>query len=420
MLAEIVSVGEELLLGSTINTNASWLGDRLDRLGFRTARVVTIGDDQQAIATAILDSLNRSDLVVVTGGLGPTHDDVTKKAVADALGLEIVVDPSVEADLRSFFERRGRTFTVDRQTMAEIPEGFEALKNPVGAAPGLFYIREGVRRSGLLILPGVPVEMKALVETFENEIVRRVAGTTPRLHRTYLTAGITENHLENLVRDLIETRPPDVRFALLPDARTGVRLRVTVDSLDPAAARKQLDETGDLVLERLGTHVYGLDDETLEGVLGRLLRESGRTLAVAESCTGGLISDRITDVPGSSEYFVGGVIAYSDAIKVASLDVNPDTLTVHGAVSKEAALEMAAGCRRRLSADIGVSATGIAGPGGGTPEKPVGTVHLGLSSAEKDLVLSLRLLENRYLNKMLTSTAALNLVRRFLLKIEYD
>ncbi|HUF10224.1 MAG TPA: competence/damage-inducible protein A [Rhodothermales bacterium] len=418
MIAEIVTVGEELLLGSTVNTNAAWLGDRLDRLGFRTRRVVTVGDDREAISAAVESSIGTSDLVVITGGLGPTHDDVTKKALAALLGVDLVIDPVVEEELRVRFERRGRPFTAGRRSMATKPEGFEAFSNPVGTAPGLFFVREGVRRCGFLVLPGVPYEMKAIVDTFADEIGRRLSLGVKRLHRTFLTAGITENRLEEIVQDLIETRHPDVRFALLPDAKSGVRLRVSVDSKDAAEAKKHLDTVSEGVSQRLGTLVYGFDDDVLEDVLGRLLRESGLTLALAESCTGGLIADRITDVAGSSDYFKGCVVAYDNSVKMSLLGVSQETLERHGAVSSEVAVEMAAGCRKRLGAEIGVSATGIAGPGGGTPDKPVGTVYLGLSTPDKELAIKLHLTENRSLNKMLTSTAALNLVRRFVLK--YD
>ena len=418
MIAEIVTVGDELLLGSTVNSNAAWLGDRLDRLGFRTRRVVTVGDDLEAISAAVESSIGSSDLVVITGGLGPTHDDVTKKAIADMLGVDLITDPIVEEELRTRFERRGRPFTAGRQSMAKVPEGFEAFSNPVGTAPGLFYVREGARRCGLLVLPGVPYEMKAIVDTYAEQIVRRLAQDVKRLHRTFLTAGITENRLEEIVQDLIDNRHPDVRFALLPDAKTGVRLRVSVDSAHAAEAQKHLDTVTEGVVQRLGTLVYGFDTEVLEDVVGSLLRESGLTLALAESCTGGLIADRITDIPGSSDYFRGGVIAYDNSVKMHLLDVSSESLERHGAVSRQVAIEMAAGCRKRLGADIGLSATGVAGPGGGTPEKPVGTVYLGLSTDEKELAIELKLTENRSLNKMLTSTAALNLIRRFVLRLD--
>lgn len=418
MTAEIVTVGDELLLGSTINTNASWLGDRLDRMGFRTVRVVTVGDDQAAISKALETALEGSDLVVVTGGLGPTHDDVTKRAVSELLGAELAIDPIVEEELGSRYERRGRPFTEERRTMALVPAGFEALSNPVGMAPGLFFVREGERRCGILILPGVPVEMKAIVDSWSEGLVSRLQTGVARLHRTFLTAGITENRLESLVRDLIEDRHPDVRFALLPDAKTGVRLRVSVGGAEPEAARSRLERVCETVASRLGTLVYGFDDDVLEEVVGRLLREAGRVVAVAESCTGGLISDRITDVAGSSDYFRGGIVAYDNAVKMELLGVESDSLEKHGAVSRQVALEMAIGCRKRLKTDIGVSATGVAGPGGGTAEKPVGTVFLGLSSEERDLAVKLNLTENRHLNKMLTSTSALDLIRKFLLRID--
>jgi len=415
--AEIITVGEELLLGSTINTNAAWLGDRLDRLGFRTRRSVTVGDDHDAIVSAVGSALESASLTVVTGGLGPTHDDITKHAIADLFGLELVIDPVVEDDLRSRFAQRGRPFTEGRRSMAYVPAGFEALKNPVGMAPGLLYVRSGDRKVGLLILPGVPSEMKGLVTTYGDNIASRLTAGVARIHRTFLTAGITENRLEEAVKDLIESRHEDVRFALLPDARTGVRLRITVDSGDAETARAHMDRVAAAAEERLGDLVYGYDDDQLEVVVGTLLRERGLSLALAESCTGGLIADRITDVPGSSDYFKGGVIAYGNEIKEGFLNVRPETLATHGAVSKQVALEMAIGCRIRMSADVGVSATGIAGPGGGSVEKPVGTVYLGLSSSEHELAIHLKLTENRQLNKLLTSTMALNLIRRHVLKL---
>lgn len=304
--------------------------------------------------------------------------------------------------------------------MAFVPEGFDALLNPVGTAPGLLRAKGAERQCGLLILPGVPVEMKGIVDRYANEIVRRVSGSAPRLHRTFLTAGITENHLEEMVHDLITTRDADVRFALLPDAKTGVRLRVSVDSKDASTAQAHLDSVCEAVAARLGDLVYGHDDDVLEEVVGNLLRKSGQILAAAESCTGGLISDRITNIPGASDYFVGAFVTYGNASKVSALGVSQETLDRYGAVSKQVAMEMAAGCRERLGAHVGVSATGVAGPGGGTLEKPVGTVCLGLSTEERQLAIVLKLTENRHLNKMLTSTAALNLVRKHLLRIDVE
>jgi nicotinamide-nucleotide amidase len=417
--AEIVTVGDELLLGSTVNTNAAWLGDWLDRVGFRTRRVVIIGDDHSEISSAIEAAMETSDLVVITGGLGPTHDDITKKAIADVLGLELVVHPGVEEELRERFKRRGRRFTKSRRTMALVPEGFLPLTNSVGTAPGLLSVRKDGRRCGLLLLPGVPYEMKAIVSAHTEEIVLRVSGGIPRLHRTFRTAGITENQLEEMVRDLIDTSHSDVRFALLPDARTGVRLRVSVDSVDALIAAAHLETVGEAVAARLGSLVYGHDDDELEGVVGTLLRRSGLTLTAAESCTGGLISDRITDVPGSSDYFLGGLVAYDNSAKIGALGVSPESLKIHGAVSKQVAVEMAVGCREKFGSDIAVSATGVAGPDGGTPDKPVGTVCLGLSSEEHTVGIMINLTENRRLNKLLTSTAALNLVRKHLLRIDF-
>jgi nicotinamide-nucleotide amidase len=417
MQAQIVTVGNELLLGRTIDSNAAWLAQRLDDRGFEVVRKTTVGDRTDLIVHAIQQALEESSVLIVTGGLGPTHDDRTRDAIADVFMAELHVDPELEASLAAMYERRGRRFTDERRTMALVPDGFEWLSNPIGSAPGLLKKVRQTHPKCLLALPGVPYEMRAIFEAHVEYAFDHLP-QTGSAYRTFRTAGITENRLQEMLSSVIDALTDTVDVAFLPDPRDGVAVRVSSRAETDAGARALLEDLAIAVESAIGEYVYGGEDDRLEAVIGSMLTERGLTLSMAESCTGGLIGDRLTDVPGSSEYFKGGVVTYGNLSKMDLLGVDRDTLRKHGAVSGEVAEQMAAGCRDLLKTDMGLSVTGIAGPTGGTPEKPVGTVWIGLADVEKVVALKLQLTENRRLNKELAGMQALNLVRKRLKKLE--
>lgn len=416
--AILLTIGDELLIGQTVNTNAAWIGERLSAVGVVVRRAVTVSDEPAEIRGALRQSLADADVVIATGGLGPTHDDVTKKAVADELGRPLRLDEGVLDDLRRTYAARHRPMAERNRVQAEVPEGFAVLRNPVGTAPGLWFEDEvDGRRRALAILPGVPREMKRLMTEAVLPRVVDLNGEASIVQKTLLTVGRGEADLADSLGDLDAWLGPRLRLAFLPSYGV-VKLRITALGTERAGAEARLAAFEAFVRERVGDLVFGEGDDTLEAAVGRMLRARGLTLATAESCTGGLLADRITNVPGSSDYYLGGAVVYGNQAKVDLLGVDGFVLAEHGAVSEPVARQLAAGARRRLGADLAVAVTGIAGPGGGTPEKPVGTVWLGYADAGGTHAVRVRFVTDRLLNKRLSVTAALNLVRRQVLRLD--
>ena len=411
MKAELITIGDELLIGQVVNTNAAWAGEQLDLAGVDVLRMVTLGDDIEAIQAALNDAYRTSELVVITGGLGPTHDDITREAIAGFFGAELRPDPDVLAHIERRFARRGYAMPASNQRQAMVPEGFEVLPNPVGTAPGLWLAEEGTSARLLAVVPGVPHEMRALMEGEVLPRLRKRKGLRFLRHRTLLTAGIGESNLQERLGDLAGWLGDGLRLAYLPGGGS-VRLRASASGNDQQAVERRLDAFEAHLRERIGPYFFGTGTETLEAAVGKMLKARGQTLAVAESCTGGFVLNRLTNVPGSSAYVVGGVVAYGNAVKAEQLGVSEAALEEAGAVSEVVARQMAEGVRERLSADVGVSTTGVAGPSGGTPEKPVGTVWIGYADASGSEARLLSLATNRLLNKQLTSTAVLNDLRQ--------
>ena len=416
MKATLLTIGDELLIGQVVNTNAAWLGEQLSLLGVELARVVTLGDDEAAMREALEQACTASDLVLLTGGLGPTHDDVTREVLAGYFKAPLQLDPSILEKLRDRFRRRQRVMPESNRRMALVPEGFEVLSNSVGAAPGLWRVdtTHGEERI-VVVLPGVPREMKAL---FEEEVVPRLHRHKKLkviAHRTLLTAGIGESNLQEQIGDLSDYLGQTLRLAYLPGPG-GCRLRLTATGDDRATVEAAIDGLEAHLRERIGSYLYGQDDDSLEVVLGRILAERGLKVAVAESCTGGLVLHRLTNISGSSAYLVGGVVAYANEVKINGLGVEAEALEQHGAVSEVVARQMAQGVRARLHADVGLSTTGVAGPSGGTPDKPVGTVWIGYADDQGETAVLKHFVTNRQMNKALASTAVLDLARRQLLE----
>ena len=408
MTAQLLTIGDELLIGQTTNTNAAWLGEALSQMGVTVQRTVTVGDTQEAIQSELARAFEEARLVIVTGGLGPTHDDLTRSAVAEYVGVSLQEDDEILARIRRYYERRNRQLPSAASKLAQVPEGFEILDNPVGAAVGLWY-DDGERL--LAVLPGIPEEMKGI---FREGVQPRLEAETDLqevTHRTLVTSGIGESSLQERLGALDEVLDAHTHLAYLPST-SGVRLRLTASTNGTEQAEARLDRLETHIRERVGAHVIGTGNVTLEEVLGDQLRAAEQTIASAESATGGLIGHRLTSISGSSDYYEGSVVAYANRVKQNVLKVQEDVLATHGAVSEGVAVQMAEGVRTLLGTDVGVATTGIAGPTGGRPDKPVGTVWLGYADGTHSRAVRRQFVEDRTLNKELFATAALDLVRR--------
>jgi nicotinamide-nucleotide amidase len=408
--AEIVTIGRELLDGGRVDTNTSHLGVRLAALGAEVTRATTVPDDPAAIEEVLLRALGDADVVITTGGLGPTSDDRTKHVVARVLGRSLVLDDDTLERIAAHFEELGRPMPEINVSQAMIPEGARAIENTVGTAPGLLMEQDGTL---FFVLPGVPAEMKRMVESYvvpflEGRGLKRL--TEERILRT---TGVPESSIAEEIEELTR-RLARTEIAYTASA-TGVDVRVICRGDTPAEARRTADNAAERIGEKLGDAVYATGEESIEQVVGYLLEMGKKTVAVAESCTGGRLGWRLTRIPGSSEYFVGGVIAYSDDLKKRLLGVRVKTLRDHGAVSEEAALEMAEGVRGKAQSDYGVAITGIAGPGGGDDEKPVGLIFVAVSWDRGERVERFRFSGGRDTVRERAAQAALDMLRRALL-----
>ncbi|HET6232503.1 MAG TPA: competence/damage-inducible protein A [Longimicrobiaceae bacterium] len=417
MKAAMVAIGDEIVGGMTTDTNSGFISGELRAVGVETVGGFSALDDEGDIVRAFERALEDAAVVVSTGGLGPTADDLTTACVARLAGVEMRLD---EASLRLIEERfrgRGMEMPPNNRKQALFPAGSTIIPNPDGTAPGFILpVERGGRTRWIASFPGVPREMRGMVR---ETLVPWAASLQPDRRyksRTFSTFGLSESKLDELLVDVV--RPDEARLAFRA-AFPRIQARLTVTGAPGEDLDARLDELEARVRERLGAHVYAIGDEGMEETVGRLLREAAQTLAVAESCTGGLIGHRITDVPGSSAYFLLGVATYSNEAKQSMLGVSPDTLAAHGAVSTQVAEEMAEGVRRAAGADLGLSTTGIAGPGGGTDEKPVGTVCVGLAWEGGAWSRRYQLGERgREWVKGMTAQIALDRVRRHLLREE--
>lgn len=410
----IISIGNELLIGDTINTNASWIGRFLTEKGFFVEQVITLPDDYTLIKKSIAQSLEESDFTVVTGGLGPTHDDITKKVITDLFDDELVENESVLNHIKDIFRKRDFDFSRSNAEQALVPKSCTVLFNNQGTAPGMWFEKEN---HALAVLPGVPYEMRFLMN---NRVSDKLDSFFPEQDvwatRYFKTAGVPESTLsDGVVGDLSSFLNNGVQVAYLPNPG-GVTIRISAEGNSKSAANKKLESLQERLYKNAGEFIFGEGrDCELAAVVGDLLKQNNRTIAVAESCTGGLLSNDITDVPGSSSYMQGGVIAYANDVKIDHLGVNEDDLNKDGAVSKNVALQMAKGVAKKMQSTIGVSTTGIAGPGGGSVEKPVGTVWMGFWIDGKSFALKAQFTNDRLINKQRTVMVVLETIRRELL-----
>jgi nicotinamide-nucleotide amidase len=377
--AEILTIGTEILLGDLLDTNSTWLSSRLAALGVSIYRHTTVGDNKHRITAALQEAASRADLVITTGGLGPTSDDLTNECLGVAAGREMVEYSEARRHVDEMFARFGREPTPSNYKQALFPEGTRLIPNPLGTAMGALLELDGAL---VATFPGVPGEMKGMFEeTLEPLIKERSEGSI--VSRTLWFTGLGESALAEKVQDLLDASDPTVA----PLAGQGkVRLRITTRAGTPEEAEKKIEPVAEEILFRLGDYYFGEDDETLEDAVGKLLTEWGATLALAESCTGGLLAKRLTDRAGSSAYFIEGLVTYSNESKERLLGVPLEMLVEHGAVSEPVARAMAEGVRKVAGTDYGLSVTGVAGPDGGTEEKPVGLVFVGISDESGTVV----------------------------------
>jgi competence/damage-inducible protein CinA-like protein len=407
MNAEIIAVGSELLTPFRLDTNSLFLTAELNQLGVRVIHKAVVGDSREEMRSSFSHALSRADLIVSSGGLGPTDDDRTRDTVAELLGRKLRRDDEIFRYIQERFRRFGRAMPEINVRQAMVPEGATVLPNPRGTAPGLWIESNG---RIVVLLPGVPLELRAL---FETEVGPRLAklNHTERLYtRELRVVGLTESEVEQRVSPL---------YALYPDTDTtilatqaGIELHPRVWSADPAQAERLLDEIVSRMALALGEHLYSNTAESLEEVVARILTENRATVAVAESCTGGMLAERLTNVPGSSSYFVGGVVCYSNELKTSLVGVPREMIEAKGAVSPEVALALADGIRKRSGATVGVGTTGIAGPAGGTPEKPVGLVHIGIADERGASEQAFRFPGDRDRIRRFATQTALDMVRR--------
>jgi nicotinamide-nucleotide amidase len=416
MNAEIIAIGTELLLGQSVDTNSSWIARHLARLGLNVFHFQTVGDNEKRLEDALKLALSRSDFVVATGGLGPTVDDVTRKAAARATQRTLVFHEEWAKVIEAFFQKRGLDFPKANLNQAFLPQGSLVVPNPVGTAPG-FIAKAG--KSSLVCLPGVPSEMMAMFEaTLEPHLRSLNPGGTVILSRVYRTTGISESAVNEKILDLFEdsTNPT---VAVLAHSE-GTDIRLTARAASEAEAKALLEGLGRQMTARLPQHIYGWDKDDLETIVGRLLATRRLTLAVAESLTGGLVTHRLTQVPGATAYFRRGYVTYSNESKTECLEVSKNLLAAQGAVSPETAVAMARGAMKADGADIGIATTGIAGPSGGSENKPVGLVYVALVDDSNAWVREFRFGGEREVVKRRSAQAVLEMVRRYCLQLPME
>ena len=415
MNAHIITIGDEILIGQTLNTNAADIGNKLVDIQIFVKKASIVADDESEIIDEFKDCWNKNDLIIVTGGLGPTHDDVTRQCVVKFFDTELEENTELLDDVKKIFEKRGRKIDKINECQALVPKIATPIRNLLGTAPG-FYIEKDEKI--FVVLPGVPAEMNYMMDSFVIPQLKEKVGEIKSysLRSNLLTTGITESLLYKRLGNLKELLDGS-KLAFLPN-QFGVKMRITVKADTEVLAKNKLLEIEQKIRGKVGRYIYTRIEETLEEVVGRLLAERKLTISLAESCTGGNLSNLLTNVPGASKYFERGIISYGNASKVEILKVKEETLQKYGAVSEQVAEKMAKGVRDLSKSNIGLSITGIMGPTGATTDKPVGLVYIGFCDDKICTAKKFVFGEDRIINKQRTTQAALELVRRYILGIE--
>lgn len=413
MIAEILTIGDELLIGQVIDTNSAWIGQQMNLIGIRIERITSISDNAAEILSNLADALKRSDVVLVTGGLGPTRDDITKQTLCTFFNTKLVFNPEAYNDIETFFKRKGLAITELNRQQALLPESCVSITNPIGTARGMWFETNG---RIVVSMPGVPFEMKGMMADYVLPQLAKLTGNHAIVHKTIMTTGIGESFLAARIETWENQLPENMKLAYLPSPGM-VRLRITATGTDFALLKQAVDEQVDRLIPLASDYIYGYDDEQLEQVIGQLLKQKDASLSTAESCTGGYVSHLITSVPGSSAYFMGSVVSYSNHVKMNQLGVTYSSLVQHGAVSKQVVEQMALGANHLLQTDYAIAISGIAGPDGGTDEKPVGLVWIAIAGPKGVQSQEFRFGDERDRNIRRAALAALNMLRKILLKI---
>ncbi|MDQ3063272.1 MAG: competence/damage-inducible protein A [Acidobacteriota bacterium] len=409
--AEIIAVGSELLTPTKTDTNSLWLTEKLNEIGIEVKLKTVVGDDQWRLEETIKDALRRSDVVISTGGLGPTEDDVTRQVSARAVGKELIFRDDVLGEISERFRQIQREMPEINKRQAYVIDGAEVLSNPNGSAPGMLLETGG---KFFVVLPGPPRELKPMFENYILPKLREKAGEIFVKRKIIRVAGMGESAVDEAIAPIyLQYQNPQTTILF---NRSEIEIHLAAQAETESEADKLLEEVAEKIADKLGIAVFTTNDETMEQVIGNLLTEENKTLSIAESCTGGLIGERITEVAGASRYFIEGVIAYANEAKIRTLNVPKELIEAHGAVSGEVAEAMAKGVRERANTDFGISVTGVAGPGGGTAEKPVGLVFIGFSNANETKSIKMNLPGDRYLIRWRASQAGLDFLRRKMLK----
>jgi nicotinamide-nucleotide amidase len=415
MQAEIITIGDEILIGQTIDTNSAWMGERLNAIGIRVHRITSISDNVEEILSSLREASSRSQLILITGGLGPTKDDITKKTLCSYFETDLVEDPESLARIESFFKGRGLPMLEVNRQQALVPRNCTILHNMRGTANGMWFEKDGVV---YVSMPGVPFEMKAIMEEQVLPKVQTFFKRPSIVHRTVLTQGVGESFLADTIKHWEDSLADEgIKLAYLPSPGS-VKLRMSAyGGASEAELLERIKRKEKELLAIIGEHVYGFEKDSLSKVVGDLLRAGGYTVSVAESCTGGFLGHEITSVPGSTAYFQGGFISYIDKLKVEELGVSAELIEKETAISEEVAKAMAEGVRSKLGTTFGVSTTGWAGPDGGDEKNPVGTVYIAVSGPKGTSSKRLSLGKSRERNILMAAQGALNLLRKEILSI---
>ena len=410
MLAEIITIGDELLIGQVIDTNSAWMAEQLNMIGIKVHQITSISDNQDHILTTLKEASERVQLILITGGLGPTKDDITKLTLCKYFNTSLVFSETAYANVEKLFSARGVAVTDINRFQAMVPASCRVIANPNGTAPCMWFEKNGCI---YVSMPGVPFEMKAIME---QEIIPQLLNKLNRviIHRTILTEGVGESYLASIIEPWEDTLPSFIKLAYLPQPGM-VRLRLTAYGTDRNQLQEAINKAEKELYPYAGSFIFGFDTDTMESVIGQLLREKGLTLSTAESCTGGNIAQLITSIAGSSDYFKGAIVAYSNEIKEQLLGVPHQMLVEYGAVSEQTVIAMAEGIRSRFKTDFAIAVSGIAGPGGGTDEKPVGTTWIAVATPTEIFTRKFMFGDHRGRNIRKASVAALNMLRGKLL-----
>ena len=412
MNASIITIGDEILIGQIIDTNSAWIAQEFNLIGAHITGIQSVGDEKKEIIDAIQSSFEKNDIIMLTGGLGPTKDDITKIAIAEFLGVGMEFDQFTYDWILKLFEKWGRNPTNAHREQCYLPEGAIILENKMGTAQGMWFNYQG---KVIVSMPGVPYEMKYIVR---NSLIPRLSEQfrgRPISHRTILTVGLGESRIAERLASVEDNMPSEAKLAYLPGLGS-VRLRITAFGDNQKNVDMLIEEKVQEIEALIPELIFGYEKQTLEEVVGNLLFQKGLTISTAESCTGGLLAHKITSIPGSSRYFVGSIIAYDNTVKTQMLGVQDNTIRKFGAVSEQTVLEMVDGVIKQIGSNIGISVSGIAGPGGGSPEKPVGTIWLAIGNEDLKETRKLQLGKDRIKNIEYTVVQGLNLIRQFVNK----